>query len=155
MKLFKIFALLTVAVLALTSPPETFAQTGNLGRPSTTAGSIGTKDSVLTTSVHYMRLNPIAPAFVKGDKKYLRIDLAVTKATGTVGATIKIKGSSNGTDWEYVNANDSILVTNTAGRKPYSKTYSNSGNPIGWDYYMAEISGTSGTYKITGTYSFK
>lgn len=129
MKAFKILLLVALAAFAI----ESKAQVGNF----LSIYSI-TSDTVVNTATVYMQSPALTPAAATGTT----IWVAVTKISGTVGGTLTLQGSLDGTNFKAINTVDTqtALATVTATDASNTYHYRLQGSPF--PYYRVSWTGT-------------
>lgn len=128
----KKFALLFVALVAFAAF-ESKAQVYSLLSPYSF-----TSDTVANTGTAYLSTVAVSPA----PAVTTTIWVAVTKISGTVGGTITLQGSLDGTNWKAVNTPNTATALATITATDASNTYHwiISGSPF--RYYRVSWTGT-------------
>jgi len=128
----KLFILLFVGLVAF-SAIETKAQVYSLLSPYSF-----TSDTVTNTGTAYLSTVSISPA----PAVTTTIWVGVTKISGTVGGTITLQGSIDGTNWKAMNTPNTATALATFTATDASNTYHwvISGSPM--PYYRVSWTGT-------------
>lgn len=129
----KKLSILLFVALAAFATVETKAQVGNFLSPYSL-----TSDTVTNTATVYLQSPALTPAAATSTT----IWIAVTKISGTVGGTITLQGSLDGTNYKALNTVDTqtALATITATDASNTYHYRLSGSPF--PYYRVSWTGT-------------
>lgn len=98
---------------------------------------------LLTTTAHGLALDTVdnteqhvtttAEGLIKNWKTGVTAQVVVTKISGTVGGTIALQGSMNGTDWTTIGS--AATATDASGTYSFNST-------VRWYYYRISWTGT-------------
>lgn len=129
----KMKKLILIAGLVAFLAVETSAQVANFLSPFSF-----TSDTVTNTATVFLTSPAISPAPATSTT----IWIAVTKISGTVGGTITLQGSIDGTNWKALNTVDTqtALATITATDASNTYHYRLAGSPM--PYYRVSWTGT-------------
>lgn len=129
----KKFIFLFAGLVALLAAPKAKAQVYSLLSPYSI-----TSDTVTNTATAYLSTAAISPA----PATTTTVWVAVTKISGTVGGTITLQGSLDGTNWKALNQPNSATALATFTATDTSNTYHwiISGSPF--VYYRVSWTGT-------------
>lgn len=129
MKTIKILLLVALASFAI----ETKAQVANFLSPYSL-----TSDTVTNTGTVYLQ----SPRLVAADATGTTIWIAVTKISGTVGGTITLQGSLDGTNFKALNTVDTQTALATITATDASNTYHYRLSSSHFPYYRVSWTGT-------------
>lgn len=133
----KIFLITLLALTVCTVQAQLFVR--DMVNPLGTAAVPILSDSVSSTGTAYLT--------VRGDSKYIAnatIQVVVTKISGTVGGTISLQGSLDGTSFKALNTAETQTAVATVTATDASNVYHwrLTGNPF--VYYRVSWTGASG-----------
>lgn len=139
---------ISIMIFALVLSVSAFAQ-HTFYNSLSTAGVFPQADTVVNTATATVstRLMPVYNTFSE-----TLVWISVTKISGTVGGTITLQGSIDGTNWKAINTNDSQTALATITATDASNTYHY--RLLGGNFPYLRVSWT-GTGTMSASFSAK